>query len=282
MPPSPYAGSCSTSRSSRAALASTRVGAQPSSVQVPPGRSRSTSATRAPSSAARSAAVVPAGPPPMTIRSKRSTRVAYRDDNSAADTRRKPGPTTATNELATMTLMPSDHEMDVPVITWTPGVRRLRAIYERSASMVGSSSVYDYSVEEDASAPRPLTSIRRITPVDPGDVTPADPERVRRRHRPRRHARVQRWGPLARGRIRRLGRLVARRPYLRRLPDRQFKDHSGAGRGPCRELVRYRDLGHHARPGRASRLGGHTGAVSYRRISCLRKSMYRARTRHHP
>ena len=67
------------SRSSRAAFASTRVGAQPSSVQVPPGRSRSTSATRAPSSAARSAAVVPAGPPPMTIRSKRSTRVAYPD-----------------------------------------------------------------------------------------------------------------------------------------------------------------------------------------------------------
>src|SRR5688572_8130195 len=55
---------------SRAALARTRVGAQPSSVHVPPGRSRSTSATRDPSSAARNAAVTPAGPPPMTARSK--------------------------------------------------------------------------------------------------------------------------------------------------------------------------------------------------------------------
>ncbi len=70
---SPYSVNCSASRMSRAALASTRVGTQPSLVQVPPICPRSISATDAPSSRARSAAVAPAGPPPMTIRSNMSS-----------------------------------------------------------------------------------------------------------------------------------------------------------------------------------------------------------------
>src|SRR5258708_28940830 len=72
-PTSPYSAYCSASRTSRAALASTRVGTQPSLVQVPPICPPSTSATVAPSSRARSAAVAPAGPPPMTIRSNISS-----------------------------------------------------------------------------------------------------------------------------------------------------------------------------------------------------------------
>ena len=59
------------------ALANTRVGTQPSLVHVPPIRSRSTSATEAPSSRARSAAVTPAGPPPMTMTSKSFTFTPY-------------------------------------------------------------------------------------------------------------------------------------------------------------------------------------------------------------
>src|SRR5579859_184821 len=54
---------------SRAARASTRVGTQPSLVQVPPRLPRSMSATSAPSSRARKAAVTPAGPPPITTTS---------------------------------------------------------------------------------------------------------------------------------------------------------------------------------------------------------------------
>ena len=55
-----------TSRARRAVFASTRVGTQPVLTQVPPVRSASTTATRAPSSAARRAADVPAGPAPIT------------------------------------------------------------------------------------------------------------------------------------------------------------------------------------------------------------------------
>src|SRR5215212_9992995 len=68
-PSSPYWANCSASRTSRAALASTRLGTQPSFVQVPPMLPRSTSATSAPSSRARRAAITPAGPPPTTITS---------------------------------------------------------------------------------------------------------------------------------------------------------------------------------------------------------------------
>ena len=60
------------SRTSRAVLASTRVGTQPVFTHVPPVRVPSTRAVRAPSSAARTAADVPAGPPPTTTTSSAS------------------------------------------------------------------------------------------------------------------------------------------------------------------------------------------------------------------
>jgi hypothetical protein len=66
----PYDPAARTSRISRAALASTRVGTQPVFTHVPPVRSdASSTTTRAPSSAARSAAAVPAGPAPITATS---------------------------------------------------------------------------------------------------------------------------------------------------------------------------------------------------------------------
>ena len=65
----PYLWATRTSRTSLAAFASTRVGTQPVLTQVPPVRDASTTATRAPSSAALRAADVPAGPAPITTRS---------------------------------------------------------------------------------------------------------------------------------------------------------------------------------------------------------------------
>ncbi len=66
----PYASATRTSRMRRAVLASTRVGTQPVFTHVPPVRLASSTATLAPSSAARSAAAVPAGPAPITTMSK--------------------------------------------------------------------------------------------------------------------------------------------------------------------------------------------------------------------
>jgi hypothetical protein len=60
------------SRISRAACASVRTGTGPSLAAIPPNPSRVTSAVRAPSRAARSAAITPAGPAPITSTSKLS------------------------------------------------------------------------------------------------------------------------------------------------------------------------------------------------------------------
>ena len=57
------------SRIRRAVFASTLVGTQPVLTQVPPMRAASSTTTLAPSSAARSAAAVPAGPAPITATS---------------------------------------------------------------------------------------------------------------------------------------------------------------------------------------------------------------------
>src|SRR3712207_3267348 len=64
---------------SMSALASARVGTQPSLVQVPPSFSRSIRMTSAPSSRALRAAVTPAGPPAITTNSlKPSLSIASR------------------------------------------------------------------------------------------------------------------------------------------------------------------------------------------------------------
>ena len=57
------------SRSTRAVRASNRVGTQPVFTQVPPTRAASTRTVRAPSWAARTAALTPAGPAPITTTS---------------------------------------------------------------------------------------------------------------------------------------------------------------------------------------------------------------------
>jgi len=55
--------------------------------------------------------------------------------------------------LATEPVTAVDRTMLVDVITMSPGIRRLRAIYDGSANMVGSSYVYTYVVEADGSPP---------------------------------------------------------------------------------------------------------------------------------
>ncbi|OUE21034.1 hypothetical protein CMMCA001_10040 [Clavibacter michiganensis subsp. michiganensis] len=67
--PIPFSPAERTSRTSRAVFASTRVGTQPVLTHVPPTRPASSTTTDAPSSAARRAAAVPAGPAPMTATS---------------------------------------------------------------------------------------------------------------------------------------------------------------------------------------------------------------------
>ena len=64
------------SRISRAACASVRTGTGPSLAAIPPNSSRVTSAVRAPSRAARSAATTPAGPAPITT----TSRLVARDE----------------------------------------------------------------------------------------------------------------------------------------------------------------------------------------------------------
>src|SRR5919199_4567939 len=90
-PSSPYSAKRSASRTRRAALASTRVGTQPSFVHTPPMFPRSTSATSAPSSLARSAAITPAGPPPITTTSN-IFRLAFAEPQVHRPILRRPQP----------------------------------------------------------------------------------------------------------------------------------------------------------------------------------------------
>ena len=77
----PYRCRCRASRRSRAACASVRTGTGPSAAAIPPTASRLTSAVRAPSLAARTAATTPAGPAPMTPTSTRSSVVMIRPED---------------------------------------------------------------------------------------------------------------------------------------------------------------------------------------------------------